>query len=164
MKNLLGLGLLILASLSAAPVRAAWWQPVLVCDGGSAVIEIDLGERRAVKFKISNRDITNYFGSRESIRGVLKFQGDEMSVGGFMDRGVFHASQFRGFQINTSMAPAVQVYREGEGLIVRVVSLAYEECLDYRANDYYCAESRPVPEREIVNWNFRSCEERSVNP
>ncbi|MGZ3694891.1 MAG: hypothetical protein ACXWQO_11990 [Bdellovibrionota bacterium] len=156
--------LAIFATQFVPAAHAAWMKPILVCDNGAATVSVDLGERRNVNLVVNNQRIAEYFANNGGLSSSMRIENGQIVVGAGLNSGIFDSSQFRGFESAAANAPAVQVYREGSSLRLRLVSLAHKECIDYRPNDYYCAETRDVPEQERANWLFRSCEEKSANP
>ena len=164
MKLLNALAILALTLPLAPSAHAAWWKPILVCDGGAAVVSVDLGERRNVQFDLNNSQIVEYFLRNNGNSSALNFQNGHAYLGHRLDQGIFNSSQFRGFEANQANSPAVQIQRTGSGLYVRIVSLAHKECIDWRPNDFYCAETRDVPEVQYADWNFQHCDEQPANP
>jgi hypothetical protein len=158
------LGIIALLATIAAPVQAAWWKPILVCDGGAAVVDLDLGERRNVQLVINNKQIVEYFALNRGMQSSMNFSNGKIIVSAGLNQGIQYSGQFHGFDSNAANAPAVQVSRDEFGLKVRLVSLAHKECIDWRANDFYCAETRDVPEVQYADWYFRSCAEQPANP
>ncbi|MGZ3660412.1 MAG: hypothetical protein ACXVCK_09965 [Bdellovibrionota bacterium] len=146
------------------PAHAAWLKPILECDGGSAVVTVDLGERRNVQLTINDHNIADYFSRYHGYGSAMEIRDGRITVTAGLLRGIFNSSEFRGFESDVANAPAVQVFRDGSGLRVRLTSLAHKECIDWRANDYYCAETRDVGEVEYASWFFRSCAEKPANP
>ena len=102
-------------TLPSVEAMAAYRQDVLVCDGGTAVVKVDIGERRSLQLTLKNRDIKHYFikeitksrndgiggmGYSGSIGGMLpegKFELD-IEINGWAQNGIFHSSEFSGFQ------------------------------------------------------------------
>lgn len=148
-KALLLLGLVVSSAGAFALPYPTNWQPVLACDNGAAVVDVNTYERRMVQLVIRDGNIAKY------LRG--KGDGREFIVSAELSNGIFNPSDFSGSQANAYMSPATRVYREGNGLKVQIIDVAHYVCTDYRENDYYCAEGYWTSDREIANWYFQSC-------
>src|SRR5688500_15403217 len=122
MKALILVAFVTLATQFTLTAEAAWMKDILVCDGGAATVSIDLGERRHVRLVVNNRAIAEYFANRSQGRGPLDIRDGKIEIGDRLNDGIFDSSQFRGFETKLENYPAVQVYRSGSGLVLRLVS------------------------------------------
>ena len=104
----------LLLALFSFQAHAAYYQDVLVCDGGAATVRVDIAERRNFQLIIPDRGIKRHFiqtitqprkdysGSiaalfPRDITGQPRFEV-EMIVNGNSRDGLFRSSDFMGFQ------------------------------------------------------------------
>lgn len=161
-----------LGTLSSA--QAAWWAPILSCDNGAAVIDIDLGERRNTQLVIRNSQIISYFNQAGAeLTGVswlvwdgrlhnLTNTAEETVIPGQMDSGIFQADQFRGFTSPLSYNGRLFfIRRDGNSLSLEVVAPGHSAyCPDDWDSGNRCDNPVPgEPSRKIANWYFQNCQE-----
>jgi hypothetical protein len=162
----------VLGSVSSA--RAAWWAPILSCDNGSAVIDIDLGERRNTQLIIRDAKIISYFNqSGVALTGTswlvwdgrlhnLTNNANETVIPAQMYSGVFQANQFRGFSSPLSYnGRQFNVYRSGNGLKVEVIVPGYGAGCggDFDSGGGCNNPYDGQPEQNLANWYFQNCQE-----
>jgi hypothetical protein len=164
MKSILLKSLLLITVLAQHQVFAlpfpTNWQPIMSCDGGSAVVDVNTYERRMLQLVIKNEDIYKYISSNNELYGsaiIFSVLKKEIIVPAEVSRGVFSPEDFQGFQANAYMRPAIRVYRVGSGIKVQAVDLAHWICTNYRENDYYCADGYWTEDREVASWHFQTC-------
>jgi hypothetical protein len=163
MKALMRIVLIVVGLGQALTAHAEWWQTALVCDGGAARVEVDLGERRNVQLIITNQDVLKYLASTGLGASVIR---------GHVDNGIFSSSQFQGFRNQgfsatcySGYAPTVVVYRTNGGLVVKGYREGAEGCCWEMDSAGHCtSQGSGVTPGELGNWYFRECHEQAITP
>jgi hypothetical protein len=101
------------------------WTPLLVCDGGAAVIDVNANERRDFQLVVRDRNIARYFESAFPGMGLTNPKGEYIAKSA--DRyhaGAFYKSDFHQFTEPGNAItghPVTIVEREGAGVRVSLV-------------------------------------------
>jgi hypothetical protein len=147
--------------LTIVSAHATEWIPVLRCDGGAAVLDVNRDERRNVQLVIRNNNILSYLYRSGAIN--LSWGQAEYIGGGWVSRGVFHTGDFSELVGGAGDGRNVIVRREGSGLKVlfeRVTSWTeYPEGCRGAELSMACeasGESRSN-HQELATWYFRDC-------
>lgn len=145
--------------------EASWaenWQPLIVCDDGAAVLDVNADARTNLQLVIRNQNILGYLHQVGAI--ALRYGQNELVLRGQEERGVFNSNDFR----SASNFGNVHFFREGEG--IKVVFSADTRCWTEYPPGSSCAENplsmscesagrmRCEPGRERANWYFRRCQ------
>ncbi len=146
---------------SEEPLYSAW-SPLLVCNGGAAVLDVNAAERKQLQFVIRDGNVINYVtGAIHQQMRLNRGNGREIIATGFSANGAFSAGDFRSFYEEASdYTSRIDVAREGRGVRVRF-SLHRREggfCTDW-CSDFCCggyAGAHDVFD-ELANWYFDDC-------
>ena len=131
------------------------WQNILECDNGTAVVGVNIYERRMLQIAIRNPGINRY------LFGVAK---DEVVIQGTAKQGVFNPYDFRGFAgqgatfcYHSGSAPEPRVFRDGDGLRFYLHQYGAKCCSETNSYGECVGNTWVVPERDLSDWYFRNC-------
>jgi hypothetical protein len=140
------------------------WQPLVVCDGGAAVLDVNADSRTYLQLLIRNQNILSYLHQVGAVS--LKYGQNELILRGQQERGVFSPQDFKG----ATNYGNVTFYRDGNG--IKLVFSHDTKCWTEYPPGSSCRDN-PLSmacesagtmkcERgsERANWYFQSC--RSV--
>lgn len=157
------------------------WRPLLVCNGGAAVVDVDANERRHVQLVVRDGGALRYlhdagavrldFGATEAVvAGETKRVDWSHELGPRVDggaRGVFHPDDFREMLAGHTGGPLgrfVRVTREGSGVKVQFGQIEPRGCASSRRvwfgdgngwKDVCVADYSAYVEK--ANWFFDDC-------
>ncbi len=171
LRGILSLPILVLLSACAAPAEEAteandltrsFWQPLLVCNGGGAVLDVDAAERRHLQFVVRDSNAISYVTGaiRQQMR-LNRGNGREIIAGGYSQEGAFAPGDFRSFyEEATDYTSRIDVAREGRGVRIRF-SLHRREggfCTDW-CSETCCGGYAGGHDAfdELASWYFDDC-------
>jgi hypothetical protein len=151
-----------LADETAPPI----WRKLLTCDGGAAVVDVDIQERgiyhtRAfAQVVVRNRDIVRYLRSK----GVPANGAGEVIIQGRANRPVYYTHDFESVSSTSIEGLSINAYawREDQGLkILFKVFHPGRPCPDFCRESPYTTQCDSCGwgswEEDLGDWYFRGC-------
>ena len=157
------LSLFFLTLLTAAFSKAAQWQTMATCNQGQALLQVDAKERRNFQFVIKDANIITYFNGSGAFRnyGSNFGNGREFIVGGYVNQGIFNASDFQAAVGYYNYADHYQMNCQNNSLKIVLKNVSYWSVCDgdVSPSTGMCSgETRDgVNTNEYANWYFDDC-------
>ncbi len=155
---------------TSSDLSSATWSPLLVCDGGAAVIDVDVNERRDFQLVVRDHDIVSYFESAFPGMTLANAKGEYIARSAdWYPPGAFQKSDFHQFTEPGNAItghPVTVVEREGNGVRVSLVEGKVGNLAPF-------CNGEPLPEENEgfgagtleyrvyharADWLFRDCE------
>jgi hypothetical protein len=155
---------------------AGQWHPILTCDNGESVVDVNIYERRNLQLVIRAPKIIKYLneagvvqsksGSWEIVLGgwtghvdFNRQYGPKVYGQPYGSRGVFAPDDLKEFIANFNIyenKPFVRIVREGKGLKVQFAEIKVQGCAVYSKPENSCLEYY-TEFVQRADWYFQSC-------
>jgi hypothetical protein len=157
------------AESSEANLGSVAWTPLLTCDGGAAVIDVNKNERRDFQLVVRDRNIVRHFASAFPGMSLANAKGEFIATSAdHYHPGAFYKSDFRQFTQPGNAPtgyPVTIVERQGAGVRVSLVEGKIGNLAPFcngqplpHENEGFCAgtlEYRVYHAK--ADWFFRDC-------